>query len=244
MNKLPPETRAMILNLLIDGMSMGSVSHAVGVSINTVTKLLAEAGATCAAYHDITVRNISLDQVAHTEIWSFRITGDKAKHTPTVNVWTRTTRDPNSQLILTYDIAERPDDNGCDTMQSLKRRIAGPFHLIKNGCPPAEATTAQTQLVSHELETTAPASNARNTTHAKSHNASMGLHRFAQLSKAQHRKLQNHLHMLSLFFVHHNFVRADPVQKITPAMAAGVTDQQRDITWILDLIDAETPRPT
>ena len=40
MNKLPLEKRVLILNLLCEGSSMRSISRTVGVSINTVTKLL------------------------------------------------------------------------------------------------------------------------------------------------------------------------------------------------------------
>lgn len=50
MNKLPLSKRVMILTLLVEGMSMRSVSRTVGVSINTVAKLLADAGAACADY--------------------------------------------------------------------------------------------------------------------------------------------------------------------------------------------------
>ena len=57
MNKLPKSKRVMILNLLVEGMSMRAISRTVGVSINTVTKLLIEAGEVCADYHNDTVRN-------------------------------------------------------------------------------------------------------------------------------------------------------------------------------------------
>jgi len=50
---------------------MRSISRVVGVSINTVTKLLVEAGEACAAYHDETVRNVNAARVECDEIWSF-----------------------------------------------------------------------------------------------------------------------------------------------------------------------------
>ena len=58
MNKLPLQTRITILNMLVEGSSMRSISRITGVSINTVTKLLEDAGKACAAYHDATVRNM------------------------------------------------------------------------------------------------------------------------------------------------------------------------------------------
>ena len=48
MNKLPIAKRVQILNMLVEGMSMRSVSCVAGVSINTVSKLLVEAGEACA----------------------------------------------------------------------------------------------------------------------------------------------------------------------------------------------------
>ena len=50
--------------------------------------------------------------------------------------------------------------------------------------------------------------------------------------------------MLSLYFVHYNFVRMHKSLKMTPAMAAGVTDTLRDMEWIVSLIDAREPAPS
>ena len=59
MNKLPIEKRVQMLNMLVEGSSMRSVSRVVGCSINTVTKLLVDAGAACQDYHDQAVRNVT-----------------------------------------------------------------------------------------------------------------------------------------------------------------------------------------
>ena len=56
MNRLSTEKRATILGLLVEGMPMRALSRATGVSIKTVTKLLADAGEACVEYHDETVR--------------------------------------------------------------------------------------------------------------------------------------------------------------------------------------------
>jgi hypothetical protein len=44
--------------MLCEGSSMRSVSRITGVSINTVSKLLIDAGLACAAYHDAMVRDV------------------------------------------------------------------------------------------------------------------------------------------------------------------------------------------
>ena len=71
----------------------------------------------------------------------------------------------------------------------------------------------------------------------------MGMRRFTRLTNAFSKKLENHLLMLSLYFVHYNFVRIHSTLKCTPAMAAGISDTLRDMEWIVDLIDARASKP-
>ena len=47
MNRLPTPIRAQALNLLVEGSSMSSVSRVLGIDINTVIKLLIDAGEAC-----------------------------------------------------------------------------------------------------------------------------------------------------------------------------------------------------
>ena len=50
---------------------MRSISRVVDVSINTVTKLLVDAGTACATFHDEHVRQVPSKRVQVDEIWSF-----------------------------------------------------------------------------------------------------------------------------------------------------------------------------
>ena len=63
MNKLPTTQRAQILQMLVEGMSMQATCRIAGVSINTVKKLLLDAGEACAAHHDERVRNVHAQRV-------------------------------------------------------------------------------------------------------------------------------------------------------------------------------------
>ena len=56
MNRLPIEKRVQIVNQLVEGMSMRAVSRVADVSINTVTKMLEDVGAACAAARTWTMR--------------------------------------------------------------------------------------------------------------------------------------------------------------------------------------------
>lgn len=71
----------------------------------------------------------------------------------------------------------------------------------------------------------------------------MGMRRFTRLTNGFSKKLENHLHMLSLYFVHYNFVRLHKSLKMTPAMAAGVTDTLHDMAWLVGIINAAAPQP-
>ena len=71
MNKLDNAKRSLILSRLVEGSSMRSISRVADVSINTVSKLLADAGEACEEFHDKTVRNVRSKRVQCDEIWSF-----------------------------------------------------------------------------------------------------------------------------------------------------------------------------
>src|SRR6201997_636755 len=82
MNRLPLETRVQILSMLCEGSSMRSISRVADVSINTVAKMLVDAGKACAAFHDEKVRGVKARRVQVDEIWSF--TAAKQKNVPTM----------------------------------------------------------------------------------------------------------------------------------------------------------------
>ena len=108
MNTLNIEKRTKILNMLVDGSSMRSISRIADVSINTVTKLLVDAGNACATFHDANVRGINARRIQCDEIWSF--CGSKQKNVAPENKdtlgygdsWTWTAIDPDSKLICGY----------------------------------------------------------------------------------------------------------------------------------------------
>lgn len=280
---MPTEKRVMILNMLVEGMSMRSISRTVGCSINTVTKLLVNAGEACAAYHDETVRNVKVQRVQCDEIWSFWYAKEKnvakAKAAPVGagDVWTWTALDADSKIILAYEIGDRSAETAYDFMLNLSRRIDGDMQLTTDGngayleaveqvfgggidyamlvkqygqstgqkgherkYSPAECVGTKKKKISGH-----PDEGHVSTSYVERQNLSMrmGMRRFTRLTNAFSKKLQNHLHMLSLYFVHYNFVRIHKSLRMTPAMAAGISDTLHDMEWIVGLIDARAPKP-
>ena len=141
MNKLPLETRIQILQMLCEGSSMRSISRVAGVSINTVTKLLVDAGNACAAYHEKHVVGVKSQRVQCDEIWSFcyskaKNTSDEKKLEGAGDVWTWTALDADSKLIISYIVGNR--DAGCamQLMDDLQSRLANRVQLTTDGHGP------------------------------------------------------------------------------------------------------------
>ena len=139
MNKLLLNKRVLILNMLVEGSSMRSISRTVGVSINTVTKLMVEAGEACAAYHDEAVCGVSARKVQCDEIWAFCYAKEKnvamAKAAPrgAGDVWTWTAIDSDSKMILSYEIGDRSGATAIEFMDDLRSRLANRVQLTTDG---------------------------------------------------------------------------------------------------------------
>ena len=139
MNKLSNSKRAQILNMLVEGMSMRATSRVAEVSINTVTKLMVEAGEACAAYHDETVRNVTASKVQCDEIWAFCYA--KAKNVPRAkaapqgagDVWTWTAIEGASKMILSYEVGDRSGQTANEFMDDLRGRLANRVQLTTDG---------------------------------------------------------------------------------------------------------------
>lgn len=65
----------------------------------------------------------------------------------------------------------------------------------------------------------------------------MSIRRFTRLTNAFSKKLENHSHSVALHYMHYNFCRIHKTLKVTPAMAAGVTDKVWDVRDIVALIE-------
>ena len=281
MNKLPIEKRVQILHMLVESSSMRSISRVVGVSINTVTKLLIQAGEACAAYHDEHIRDVTAARVQCDEIWSFcyakqkNVAGAKRKDLAYGDVWTWTGLDADSKMIISYLVGGRDSDYALGFMDDLRSRLANRVQLTTDGhrayleavegafggdvdyaqlvklygpapdstkgrYSPAECTGAKKRRIEGD-----PAKEDISTSYVERQNLTMrmSMRRFTRLTNEFSKKIENHIHMLSLYFVHYNFCRIHKTVRMSPAMAAGVTDTLRDMEWIVSLIDERAPKP-
>ena len=139
MNKLSVAKRAQILTLLVEGMSLRAISRSTGASINTISKLLVDAGEACAAYHDETVRRVRAKRVQVDEIWSFTYAKQKnvktAKAAPegAGDTWTWTALDADSKLIVSWLVGDRDAGLAFTFVSDLADRLATHIQLTSDG---------------------------------------------------------------------------------------------------------------
>lgn len=86
------------------------------------------------------------------------------------------------------------------------------------------------------------------TSYVEPQNLTMRMHmwRFTRLTNAFSKKLENHVNAIALHFAYYNFVRIHRTLRMTPAMAAGVTDrlwEMADLVAIVEAADAKPNRP-
>src|ERR1700688_1380597 len=109
------------------------------VSINTVSKILVDAGKVCAAYHDQYVRGLTCKRVQCDEIWSFcyskqrNVKGAKKAPEGAGNVWTWTALDADTKLICTWSVGARDADSAANIMEDLRDRVKTRMQLTTDG---------------------------------------------------------------------------------------------------------------
>ncbi len=260
---------------------MRSISRVVDVSINTVTKLLEDAGEACAAIHDENVRNVKSSRIQCDEIWSFCYAKQKnvatAKDAPEEagDVWTWTALDADTKMIVSWFCGDRSSQSAITLMDDLRDRLANRVQLTTDGhkayleavegafggdvdyamlvklygetagpkgrYSPADCIGARKEKVEGK-----PDLKHVSTSYVERQNLTMrmSMRRFTRLTNAFSKKLDNHMHALALYFVHYNFCRIHKTLRITPAMAAGVTDRLWSLEDIANAIEARASKPS
>jgi IS1 family transposase len=65
----------------------------------------------------------------------------------------------------------------------------------------------------------------------------MGMRRFTRLTNAFSKKVENHAYAVAIYFMHYNFVRIHQTLKVSPAMAAGVTDKLWEMSDMVKVLE-------
>ncbi|WP_222428367.1 IS1 family transposase [Sphingomonas suaedae] len=280
MNKLSLAKRTQILAMLCEGSSMRSISRIADVSINTVSKLLVEAGEACLAIHDEHVRNVKASRVQCDEIWSFCYAKEKTakalkdKPEGAGDVWTWTALDADTKLIVSYYVGDRSSGAAIELMDDLRDRLANRVQLTTDGhrayleavegafggdvdyaqlvklygptvSAPGRYSPAECIGAKKVRREGLPDEAHISTSYVERQNLNMrmGMRRFTRLTNAFSKKLENHIHALALYFVFYNFVRIHKTLRMSPAMAAGITDRLWSLEDVVAKMDEMAPAP-
>lgn len=139
MNRTSHERRVQILAALVEGNSIASTCRMVGVSKNTVLKLLTDAGSACLDFQDKEIRGITARRVQCDEVWAFVYS--KAKNVPASrkgefgvgDVWTWTALDADSKLMISWLIGNRDAETASVFMNDVATRLANRVQLTTDG---------------------------------------------------------------------------------------------------------------
>lgn len=141
MNITATEKRAQILACLVEGNSIRATSRLTGAAINTVVKLLCDAGKACTAYQDRTLRNLKCKRIQCDEIWSF--IGAKEKNASVEkkqqgwgDIWTWTALCPDTKLIACWYVGSRDASAAYHFINDLADRLASRIQLTTDGHRP------------------------------------------------------------------------------------------------------------
>jgi len=282
MNKLPLAKRVLILSMLCEGSSMRSISRVADVSINTVTKLLVDAGETCLALHDELMRDVKSERVQIDEIWSFcyakakNVADAKAAPDGAGDVWTWTALDADTKLMVSYFVGDRSGESALIIADDLRDRIASERVQIttdghsayRAAMEEAFGADADYATIEKTYKTDPAAARGRysppictgvkkhtvegnpdqahiSTSYVERSNLSIRMQnrRFTRLTNAFSKKFENHIHALALYFMFYNFVRVHKTLRMSPAMAAGVSQTLWTMEDIANRIEARTAKP-
>lgn len=123
---------------------------------------------------------------------------------------------------------------GADVDYAVLQKIYGPSSEGQRRYSPAECVGIQERVIEGN-----PDPKHISTSYVERQNLTMrmSIRRFTRLTNAFSKKLENHAHAVALHYMHYNFARIHKTLRITPAMAAGVTDRVWDVMDIVGVLE-------
>ncbi len=113
---------------------------------------------------------------------------------------------------------------------------------FKGRYSPADCTGIKKRRIEGE-----PDKRLVSTSYVERNNLTMRMHmrRFTRLTNGFSKKIENHAYAVALHMMYYNFVRMHKTLRMSPAMAAGVSDKLWDMTDIVKLVeDVEASKST
>ena len=127
--------------MLCEGSSMRATSRVLGIAVNTVTRLVVDAGEACIDIHNERVRNVPARSVQCDEIWAF--VHSKQRTAPYArgaidsagDIWTWTALEQDTKLLISWLVGGRDGQAALEFMDDLRSRLANRIQLATDGYP-------------------------------------------------------------------------------------------------------------
>lgn len=199
------------------------------------------------------MRDVTAERIQTDEVWSFcyakqrNVVAAKAVPPEAGDVWTRLAIDPDTKLIASWFVGDRSTSSAGVIMDDLTVHLASRVQLTTDGHGAYLEAVEDAfgddvdfaQLVKVYTEPTAKGQARYN----PGKTVRMTNRRFTRLTNAFSKRLENHIHALAIDIVRYNFVRIHRTLRVTPAMAAGITDRLWSWQDVIDRIDAAAAAP-
>lgn len=129
---------------------------------------------------------------------------------------------------------------GADVDYAQLVKLYGPTITAPGRYSPAACIGARKRTVEGK-----PDADHVSTSYVERQNLTMRMHmrRFTRLTNAFSKKVENHAHAVALHMMYYNFVRIHKTLRVTPAMAAGVSDRLWEIEDIAKLVAEAEAKP-
>lgn len=185
------------------------------------------------------------------------------------DVWTWVAIDADTKLVPCFHVGKRDAQAAYDFIQDLAARLANRVQLSTDGYKPyleaveaafgididyamlvklygkpqeeiryspAQCVGAEKRIISGN-----PEKHHVSTSFVERQNLTMrmSMRRFTRLTNGFSKKIENHIHALSLHYMYYNFCRIHQTLRSTPAMRAGVTKHLWEIEDIVNLLDTD-----
>jgi len=257
MNRKTTSERAHILHCLVEGNSIRATSRLLSCSKTTVIKLLKDVGEACEWYQREYLINLPCRNIQVDEIWSFV---EKKNHNKdgTRNhlgdVWTFTAICADTKIVPCWLVGERSSKDAHRFILDVSERMAGRIQLTTDGYTPyvdavenAFGPDVDYGVIKKRVDnkgrvtikktrvTGSPDEAKISTSYIERQNLLMrtNIKRYARRTNGFSKSVDNHNFAVAIHFMYYNFVRIHRSIRITPAMAAGITDKLWDLEDII-----------
>jgi IS1 family transposase len=213
---------------------------------------------------DVTCKRIQLDEI-WSFVGAKQKNVPEEKRGEWGDLWTWTAIDADTKLIVSYLVGGRNTPNAWRIVWDLAARVINRPQIttdalqwykpaIEEAFPDADYATvtkifaaeptgrySPPRFVGEKTEVIKGSPNPKHisTSYVERNNLTMrmSMRRMTRLTNAFSKKGENHAHAVALNFLYYNFARIHRTLRITPAMAAGLSDHVWSIEEIVALLD-------